>query len=136
MINYSNAQHSFHDYSDSVNTLIDNGCPNGPKALGGSTATFSSRAAFEAGQGGQPNIPFTLLNVWTACNVVIIRWDSSNPATTVSPVEPVTGIAALVTTINTNSTTKSAVPYVIQTVYSDFNSGAWLYDLGIFKPSC
>ncbi|KAK3059566.1 25S rRNA (adenine2142-N1)-methyltransferase, partial [Teratosphaeriaceae sp. CCFEE 6253] len=49
-----------HDYSDSVNELIDGGCPSGPVALG--AATFDSLAAFEAGQGGQPNITFDLLN--------------------------------------------------------------------------
>lgn len=27
-------------------------------------------------------------------------------------------------------------PWIINTVYSEFNSGAWLYDLGIFVPTC
>ncbi len=46
----------FEDYSSSVNTLIDSGCPAGPVAL--DSATFDSRAAFIAGQGSQPPIPF------------------------------------------------------------------------------
>jgi hypothetical protein len=52
---------NFTDYSDSVNELINNGC-TGPQALG--TATFNSLAAFEAGQGSQPNVTFNILNVW------------------------------------------------------------------------
>lgn len=72
-----------HDYSDSVIELIDGGCPNsspGPAAyipLG--SATFDSRATFEAGQGGQPNITFELLNVWHNCDTVTLRWRSPNP---------------------------------------------------------
>lgn len=59
---YSNASAAaflttnFSDYSDSVNELINNGCPNGPQPLG--SATFSSLESFQAGQGSQPNIPF------------------------------------------------------------------------------
>lgn len=49
-----------------------------------------------------------------------------------SPPEAVTGIVILETTPNTGSGT----PYLIDTVYSEFNSGAWLADLGVFSPSC
>lgn len=44
------------DYSSSVNTLIDYGCPAGPVPL--DAPTFTSRAAFIKGQGSQPDIPF------------------------------------------------------------------------------
>jgi hypothetical protein len=30
----------------------------------------------------------------------------------------------------------SSQPWLIQTVYSEFNSGAWLVNLGVFTPTC
>lgn len=45
----------FTDYSSSVTTLINNGCP-GPLDL--NAATFTDRASFIQGQGAQPPIPF------------------------------------------------------------------------------
>lgn len=42
------------------------------------------------------------------------------------------GIVVLETTYNG---WWSAQPFLINTIFSEFNSGAWLYDLGIFKPS-
>lgn len=113
----------FHDYSDSVIELIDNGCPNSPVALG--TATFDSLAAFEAGQGAQPPIPFQQLNIWHTCTTVIIRWLSSGEG---QEPEQVTGIIVMETVFQNNT-------WLIQTVYSEFNSGAWLVNLGVFKPS-
>jgi len=65
----------FQDYSDSVTTLIDSGCTS-PQPLG--SVTFDGRAAFEAGQGAQPPIPFEILNLWYACTgPVVIRWRSA-----------------------------------------------------------
>ncbi|TKA73889.1 hypothetical protein B0A55_03786 [Friedmanniomyces simplex] len=123
------------DYSDSVIELIDGGCPSGPDALG--SATFNSRANFEAGQGGQPNITFELLNVWHNCDTVSLRWRSSEPNPGPGPApavqEQVTGIVVLETTFNG---WQSAQQFLINTIYSEFNSGAWLYDLEVFKPTC
>lgn len=114
----------FEDYSDSVTTLIDSGC-TGPQPLG--SVTFDSRASFEAGQGGQPNIPFAILNMWYACTgPVVIRWASAQTP------EPITGNIVLETTRG-NSTDE---PWLISTVYSEFNSGAWLVNLGVFSPNC
>ncbi|KAK4506286.1 hypothetical protein PRZ48_000016 [Zasmidium cellare] len=110
----------FHDYSDSVIELIDNGCPNTPVALG--TATFDSLASFKAGQGSQPPIPFEILNLWHNCDTVTIRWKSAQ-----TPAQ-VTGIIVIEAEQVNNK-------WMIQTVYSEFNSGAWLVNLGIFKPS-
>ncbi|KAJ4349451.1 uncharacterized protein N0V89_008066 [Didymosphaeria variabile] len=118
---------NFIDYSDGVNELINNGCPNGPKPLG--NATFSSLADFQAGQASQPPIPFEILKIWYNCDTVIMRWRSVAPGF-VQPEEPVTGIIVLET-----SCSKGKEPFLIDTVYSEFNSGAWLYDLGIFKPT-
>lgn len=119
---------SFSDYSDSVIELINNGCPNGPIPLG--SPTFTSRETFEAGQGSQPNIPFEILKTWNACDAVIIRWRTSTPGF-VQPEQPVTGIIVAETVRATGPE-----PWLIETVYSEFNSGAWLVDLDIVKTNC
>jgi len=111
---------NFHDYTDSVIELIDSGCPNGPVPLG--VPTFDSRASFEVGQGSQPAIPFLKLNVWHNCETVTLRWMS-----TMSP-SNVTGIIVLESVYQDKT-------WLINTVYSEFNSGAWLVDLGVFKPT-
>ncbi|KXL48206.1 hypothetical protein M433DRAFT_481620 [Acidomyces richmondensis BFW] len=113
----------YQDYSDSVTTLIDSGC-TGPQPLG--AATFDSRASFEAGQGSQPAIPFEQLNVWYNCDNVFLRW-----RTALTP-EFVTGIIVMETV---PAPAGSKYPWLINTVYSEFNSGAWLVDLGVFVPS-
>lgn len=59
-----------------------------------------------------------------------MRWRSSQPGF-VEPAEQVTGIIVLETACG-----KGKEEYVIETVYSEFNSAAWLYDLGIFVPKC
>lgn len=123
------------DYSDSVETLIDGACPDGPVALG--TPTFSSLAAFEAGQGKQRNIDFELLNVWHNAKTVTVRWRSSlpNPGPGPAPAvqEQVTGILVLETRFNG---WYSAQPFLIAEIFSEFNSGAWLYDLKVINPTC
>lgn len=119
---------SFSDYSDSVIELINNGCYNGPVPLG--APTFTSRAAFEAGQGSQPNIPFEILKTWNACDAVIIRWRTSTPGF-VQPEQQVTGIIVAETVRATGPE-----PWLIETVYSEFNSGAWLVDLDLVKTNC
>ncbi|KAK5119959.1 hypothetical protein LTR85_007035 [Meristemomyces frigidus] len=129
------------DYSDSVISLMDSACPTSAPAgsplpfvaLG--TATFDSRSDFEAGQGGQPNITFELLNVWHNCDTVTLRWRSSTPnpgPAAPATQEQVTGIVVLETKFNG---WQSAQPFLIQSIFSEFNSGAWLYDLEVLKPS-
>lgn len=120
----------FLDYSDGVNELMNGGCPNGPKTLG--SPTFSSLAEFIAAQGTQPPIPFEILNVWHNCETVTMRWRSSQPGF-VEPAQLVTGIIVLETRY---AGKKKEEPFLIKTVYSEFNSGAWLYDLGVFVPKC
>jgi len=114
----------FEDYSASVTSLIDNGC-TGPQPL--DAVTFDGRAAFEAGQGSQPAIPFERLNLWYNCDTVFLRW-----RTALTP-EFVTGIIVLETT---QAPAGAEYPWLINTVYSEFNSGAWLVDLGSFTPNC
>jgi len=121
----------FTDYSDSVIELINQGCTPGTVPL--TTATFSSRDEFIEGQSSQPPIPFTILKIWHNCNAVFLRWRTDAPGT-VQPEQPVTGIIAIETVPNPKKRTDQ--PWLIKVVYSEFNSGAWLYDLGIFKPEC
>jgi len=113
----------FTDYSDSVIELINSGCA-GPVALG--SATFDGLDAFKAGQGAQPPIPFEQLNLWHTCDTVIIRWRSAQEP------EIITGNIVMEAV---PSAAGSKYPFKIQTVYSEFNSGAWLVNLGVFKPS-
>ncbi|KAF1964771.1 hypothetical protein BU23DRAFT_547058 [Bimuria novae-zelandiae CBS 107.79] len=121
---------NFVDYSDGVNELMNGGCPNGPKPLG--SPTFSSLEEFKAAQGTQPTIPFEILKVWHNCEAVTLRWRSSQPGF-VEPAQQVTGIIVLETEYVGK---RGEEPFLIDTVYSEFNSGAWLYDLGIFVPQC
>lgn len=67
------------------------------------------------------------MNIWYNCQTVIIRWRTS-----LTP-EFVTGLIVLETV---KAPSGNKYPYVIETVYSEFNSGAWLVDLDVFKPSC
>lgn len=133
--NYSNESAAaflspdFVDYSDGVNFLINKGCPQGPEILG--QPTFTSLEDFQAGQGSQANIPFTILNVWHNCDSVTMRWMTPEPATNVQPPQPVTGIVVMEVCQNGGQE-----PWIISTVYSEFNSGAWLYSLGEFQPQC
>ena len=84
--------------------------------------TFTSRAAYKGGQGNQPNIPFKQLNLWYNCDTVTIRWESD--------MKPgiVTGLIVLETVYQNRN-------FLIKEVFSEFNSGSWLVNLGIFKPS-
>ncbi|KAK0857969.1 hypothetical protein LTR03_000535 [Friedmanniomyces endolithicus] len=101
----------FMDYSDSVTTLIDSGCTS-PLPLG---------------SGSQPDIPFEILNMWYACTgPVVIRWRSAQTPNIV------TGNIVMETVRDTTG----SEPWLIKTVYSEFNSGDWLVNLGVFKPNC
>lgn len=114
------------DYSESVNTLI-NSCPQGDaaKPLPLLAPTFSSREEFKIGQGQQPSINFERLNLWHSCDTVIFRWKTTNTAPIPEP-KPVVGIISLEVVKNTNG---GEYPWLIDTVYSEFDSGAWLQNL-------
>ena len=123
----------FTDYCDSVIELINAspaGCAN-PIPLG--SPTFTSRSGFIKLQGQQPPINIRLLDVWNACNAVAVRWRSPKVGS-VNPEEEVTGVLVIETSANPD--TSSDEPFLIETVFSEFNSGAWLYDIGNFTTSC
>lgn len=117
---------NFVDYSESVNTLI-NSCPQGSAAvtLPLLSPTFSSRAQFETGQGQQAPINFNQLDIWHNCNTVFIRWETTNTAN-ITNVKPVVGLINMQTC---KAPQGNKYPYYIDTVYSEFDSGAWLQNL-------
>ena len=114
--------------------MINNGCPTGAATLG--APTFASRKQFIQGQSGQAPIGFHILKQIHTCTDVVIRWRVQNPAAgtpnEVTPEQQVTGIIIIETVPNSKANTDQ--PFLIQTVYSEFNSGAWLYDLGLTRP--
>ena len=116
----------FTDYSEGVNTLI-NTCPQGAAAqpLPLLSATFSSRKQFEVGQGEQPAINFNILDLEYNCNSVTIRWETTNTAPIPNP-RPVVGLIVLKTE---KSKPGHSEPWIVHTVYSEFDSGAWLQNL-------
>ncbi|KXL48285.1 hypothetical protein M433DRAFT_138071 [Acidomyces richmondensis BFW] len=117
---------NFVDYSESVNTLIDT-CPQGSAAitLPLLNPTFSNRTQFELGQGQQQPINFQQLNIWHSCDSVIIRWETTNTAN-IPNVKPVVGMITMETCPAPQG---NEYPYYIDTVYSEFDAGAWLQNL-------
>ena len=103
----------FTDTSDSINWLA--GIP-----LGG--YTFNSTAAFKAGQGTQPAIGFSVTEIMHSCTEVAFRWT----ATVYLNKWPVKGINFFKAS-NLNNT---AAGWQIETMYSEFNVGAWEIDIG------
>ena len=103
----------FTDTSDSINWLA--GIP-----LGG--YTFASKAAFIAGQGTQLPIGFNVDHMFFTCTEVAFRWTASVGMKKF----PAKGINTFVAS-NLNNT---AAGWQIQTMYSEFNVGAWEHDIG------
>merc|ERR1712233_181897 len=91
----------------------------------GTGPTFDGRQAFMDGQGSQPKIPFTTLNVFHGCRTVTVRWKterSANGQPTEQAMIPVVGIAAM-----------ELVP--AEPENAEFNSLAWAVNLGLFTPA-
>jgi hypothetical protein len=85
--------------------------------------TFASKADFLAGQGAQPPVPFKILNLWNTCDTVIIRWLGISIATVVPAIEGQGGGFGV-----------GPQKWQISRILAEFNSGAWLGDLGY--PEC
>lgn len=118
----------FTDYSESVNTLIDE-CPQGGAAAARQVPllgpSFTNRTAFEIGQGQQPPINFFQLEMWHNCETVIIRWETTNTA----PIANVRPVVGMITMETCKAPAGNEYPYLIDTVYSEFDAGAWLANL-------
>jgi len=121
----------FHDYASSVNIIINKGAA-GPKSM--NAPTFASRAAFIDGQGKQPEIPFTKIKVFPGCRHVAMRWKtgrSANGHSTEVDDIPVHGNAIIEVV---PSEPGNIYNWRISHIWSEFNSAAWLVNLGVFKP--
>jgi hypothetical protein len=81
---------------------------------------------YEEGQGSQPAIAFRQLNMWHNCNTVFLRWRYE--------MEPET-LTAITILETAPAEAGSIFPWVITKAYDEFNSGAWLVNLGVFIPS-
>lgn len=81
--------------------------------------TFSSKQAFITGSGSQPPLVLQTLDQFNSCNAISWRWISVTG--TGNNVEKVKGIDNFY--INSQGQ--------IKTTYAEFNSGAWLADLGL-----
>jgi len=103
----------FTDTSDSINQLA--GIPEG-------SVTFATKSAFITGSSGQPPLYLQTLDTFNSCNKIGWRWISING--TGNDSEKVKGIDVF----NINKKGK------IESTYAEFNSGAWLKDLG--NPEC
>lgn len=89
--------------------------------------TFSSRAAFESASSQQPAVPFTVKNLWYNCDTITVRWESDQTP------EPVIGISVLHTVWAPLATLGCATSFQIDEIWGEFDSGAWLVNLGICK---
>lgn len=105
----------FTDTSDSIDFLI--GAPEG-------TVTFPSLLAFELGQGSQPPIPFTVINIdAVTCSTVAFRWFVTIGSTIVK------GINVFDASFSGNRSV-GVQGWQIETNFSEFNSGLWLEAIG------
>jgi len=106
---------TFSDTSDSIDFLA--GLPEG-------TVTFPSKLAFELGQGSQPAIPFTVINIdAVTCSTVAFRW-----FVTIGPTK-VKGIN-IFDAVYSGNTAVGVDGWQIGPNYSEFDSGLWLEAIG------
>ncbi|KAG9518272.1 hypothetical protein KCV07_g5686, partial [Aureobasidium melanogenum] len=120
---------NFTDQSDSVLTLMHE---PGLQAQDLGKLTFSSKANFLAAQGAQPDVPFEILNLWNTCNTVIIRWLSAQTPLPVQGISVATVQPAIKGQGGGFGT--GAQKWQINNIVAEFNSGAWLGNLGY--PEC
>ena len=117
----------YEDWSSSVNIIINLVSPEHLPLLG---PTFVGRAAFIAGQGTQPHIPFKQLGVVYGCDSVSLRWYTSDSAAgqpTKSDSLPVVGNVFMHVV---KAAPGDAYNFRIKATYSEFDSAAWLINLG------
>lgn len=122
----------FVDYSSAVSIVINKGAAV-PNDI--TKPIFTSREQFMLGHGKQQPIPFETLDVWHNCNgTVSMRWLTTrsglNQPTEAAAI-PVPGLVILETEPAEEG---NEYNYRIHTIYSEFNSAAWLVNLGVFKP--
>jgi hypothetical protein len=108
---------NFTDYSGSINFL--GGIPLG-------NATFTSLAAFEAGQSGQAPIPFQILSIdAVTCSNIAFRW-LAYPGFGKYEVKGIN----IAYTGQTGTATNGANGWQIQVNFAEFNVAVWDLDIG------
>ena len=89
------------------------------------------------GHGTQENIPFETIRVWNDCNgTVTMVWKTTRSGQgqeTESAAIPVIGVAVL-ETIPAEPDNPLGYNYRIHTLWSEFNTAAWLVNNGVFTP--
>jgi hypothetical protein len=108
------------DFSDSINYI--GGFPLGQ-------VTFPSAQAYEAGQGAQPPIGFTVLNpgaIYTCDGYITLRWKGDVGSKQL----PANGITILKAIKVGNDNVVGPTGYQLSEIYTEFNSAAWITDLG------
>jgi hypothetical protein len=111
---------NFTDTSDSIDFLA--GIPLG-------SVTFPSPAAFIAGQGAEPAIGLEIINIdaVTCDGVIVFRW----VAQVGEQIDEVKGITVLNTVASgSDCTVVGPSGYQLSAVFSEFNSAAWVLDIG------
>ncbi|KAF2773363.1 hypothetical protein EJ03DRAFT_371290 [Teratosphaeria nubilosa] len=120
----------FTDYSSAVSILSTKVAADLVEPI------FSSRAEFMEGHGKQQPIPFETLAIWHNCDrIVSMRWKtvrSGQGQKTEAAAIPVVGTAILATV---PAEAGNLYNYRIKTLYSEFNTAAWLVNNGVFKPA-
>ncbi|KXT01999.1 hypothetical protein AC578_6538 [Pseudocercospora eumusae] len=121
----------FVDYASSVNIIINKGASH-PKDM--NAPTFASRAAFIDGQGKQPQIPFETIKVFPGCRHVSMRWKSDRSANGhASEVDKIPVHGNVIVEVEP-SEPGNTFNWRVSHIWSEFNSAAWLVNLGVFKP--
>lgn len=133
----------FIDYSSAVSIIINRG-GSGPEDV--TAPIFTSRDEFMEGHGTQEPIPFETLKVWNNCEgVVSMVWRSIRSGQgqeNESAAVPVTGTAILETEptelsegIELERAQAGGYNYRIHTLWSEFNTAAWLVNNGVFETA-
>nr|OQO18866.1 hypothetical protein B0A51_14532 [Rachicladosporium sp. CCFEE 5018] len=113
----------FTDYSGSIQSLKNGGCL-APFNL---TATaFATKQQFQTESAGQPSVPFKIEDVWFTCDVITVRWSVG-----LKP-QVVGGVSIL----ETRKCKDTKYGWLIKKIYAEFNSAAWLADIGKLLPGC
>lgn len=131
----------FVDYSSAVSIIINRG-GSGPEDV--TAPIFTSRDEFMGGHGTQEPIPFETLKVWSTCDgVVSMVWRSIRSAQgqeNETAAIPVTGTAVLETEptelsegIELERAVAGGYNYRIHTLWSEFNTAAWLVNNGVLE---
>lgn len=128
----------FVDHTSAVSIIINRG-GSGPEDV--TEPVFTSRDEFMQGHGTQEPIPFETLQVWSTCDgTVTMVWQTirsgQGQENEVAAI-PVVGVAVLETEPTSRSTgieyeraVAGGYHYRIHTLWSEFNTAAWLVNNG------